>query len=43
MKVKITKYIEFKNIAFKFSNNFKLEDISNNIIISMLDNLEKKL
>ena len=43
MRAAIVKRIEYSYISFIFSNNFKVEDIQNYIIISMLDNLENMI
>ncbi len=40
---KVTKHVEEIGIKLNFSDNFKLEDIPDDIIISLLDNVEYRL
>ena len=42
MKVNIVKHVESSEINLYFSNNFKLEDISDDVIINLLDNIENR-
>lgn len=43
MKVSIAKYVEFSEIHFNFSDQFKLYNIPNDILINMFDNIENRL
>ena len=43
MKAKIVKHVEYSEIRFKFSNNFNIEDMPDDVIINLLDNIENKL
>ena len=43
MKASIVKHLEYCEINFMFSDDFKIEDIPDNIIINMLDNIENRL
>ena len=43
MKVSIAKHVEFSDIYFDFSDNIKIEDIPDDIVISLLDNIENRL
>ena len=43
MMVSIAKHVECSPIYLQFSDNFKLDDISDDVIINMLDNVENKL
>ena len=40
---KIAKHVENIFIIVQFSNNFKVEDIPDDVIINMLDNVENRL
>lgn len=37
------KYSEYKAMYLYFNDNFKLEDVSDDIIIDMLDNIQNRL
>ena len=39
----IKNHTEYSSIYLEFSNNFKLENIADEIIVSMLDNIENRL
>ena len=43
MKASIVKHVESSYIYFDFSDDFKLEDMPDDVIISMLDNIENRL
>lgn len=43
MKASIVKYVEYSLIYFDFSDDFKIEDISDDAVASMLDNIENRL
>lgn len=43
MKARIAKHVEYSTIDFDFSNDFKVENISDDAIVSMLDNIENRL
>ena len=43
MKANIVKHVEYSEIFLKFSDQFKLEDIPDDIVINMLDNIENRL
>ena len=43
MKSSISKHIEYSEINFQFSNNFRLKNILNDTIINMLDNIENRI
>lgn len=43
MKLSIGKYIEYSEIWLKYSDEFNLECISDNSIITMLDNIENRI
>lgn len=43
MKANITKHVEYNFIYFEFSNNFKADDISDDVVITLLDNIENRL
>ena len=39
----VARHVEEIVIDLKFSNNFKVEDIPDDVIINMLDNIENRL
>ena len=43
MKINIAKNFEYSYIRIRFSDEFKLEEISDDVIINMLDNIKNKL
>ena len=43
MKASIVKHVECSYIYFDFSDDFKLEDMPDDVIINMLDNIENRL
>ena len=43
MKANIVKHVEYSKIYIDFSNNFKVEDVSDDVIINLLDNIENRL
>ena len=43
MKASIVKHVECNEINFWFSDNFKVEDVSDDVIINLLDNIENRL
>ena len=43
MKINIAKHIEKSFISFEFSDKFKIEEISDDIIISMFENIENRI
>ena len=40
---KVAKYVEEIEIRVQFSDNFKVEHVTDNIIINLLDNIENRL
>ena len=43
MKASVSKHVEQSYISFYFSDNFKIEYMSDDVIINMLDNIENRL
>ena len=43
IKASISKHVESSFICFQFLDDFKLEDIPDDVIINMLDNVENRL
>ena len=43
IKVSIVKHVECSDICFNFSDNLKVEDIPDDVIINLLDNIENRL
>ena len=39
----ICKYLDYKYINMNFNDNFKLEDIPNDILIHMFDNISNRI
>ena len=39
IKASVVKHIEYRYIYFNFSDDFKVEDIPDEVIINMLDNI----
>ena len=39
----ITKHMEHSEIELRFSNNFKLENITHKVLVDMYDNIENRL
>ena len=43
MKASIVKHVESSEIYFEFSDDFKLKDIPDDVIINLLDNIDSRL
>ena len=43
MKASIVKHVECSEIYIDFSDNFKVEDVSDDVIMNMLGNIENRL
>ena len=43
MKASIVKHVECSEIYFEFSDNFKVEDVSDDVIINMLYNVGNRI
>lgn len=43
MKTRIAMHLELNNVYIKFSDDFKLEEISNEDIVDMLDSVENRV
>ena len=43
MKASVVKHIEYRYIYFNFSDDFKVEDIPDDVVIKLLDNIENKI